>query len=92
VQGGVRCWSWRWLWSGPCLSEMSLHEWDRDRLQSFRYVEHGMDVDLEDHAAVLGGEIDATEGQAQRSRRGYCEAAVLRREVLGGDDRGHRTS
>lgn len=68
---------------------MSLHERDRDRLQSSRYVERRMDVDLEDHAAVLGGEIDAAEGQGQQSRRCYCEPVVLRREVLGGDDRGH---
>ena len=76
---------------GPWLSKMSLHERDRDLLQPPRYVERRMNIDLEDHAAVLGGEVDATEGQAQRSRGGDCEVAVLRREVFGRDDRGHRT-
>jgi hypothetical protein len=50
---------------GPWLSKMSLHERDRDLLQSPRYVKRRMNIDLEDHAAVLGGEVDATEGQAQ---------------------------
>ena len=49
------------LLRGLWLVKMSLHERDRDRFQSSRYVKRWVDVDLEDDAAMLGGEIDATE-------------------------------
>ena len=63
---------------------MSLHERDSDCFQSCGYVEHRLDVDLEDHAAVLGHEVDPAEGQPERSGRRDREPPVLDGGFLSG--------